>query len=111
MRELSDTFRLLFMAAKNLEAVHVGFSRDHYFPLDLGLEEIFHNVHWPKVEHLGFKPRRLDSQDNIARRHHRTLRGLRLRDVSLRDGSMWKDVLSMLREEMDNLEWVSLKQD
>ncbi len=93
MRELSNTFRLLFMAAKNLEAVHVGFPS--VFPLDLGLEEIFHNVHWPKLRAFGIQAWRLDSQEiiNIARRHRRTLRGLRLRDVLLRDGSMWEECL------------------
>lgn len=109
MRELSSVFRGLFMAAKNVEAVHIGFPS--VLPLDLGLEEIFHNVHWTKLRAFGIQAWRLDAQEiiNIARRHRRTLRGLRLRDVLLKEGSMWKDVLEMLREEMDNLEWVSLR--
>lgn len=109
MRELSSVFRALFAAAKNVEAVHIGFPS--VLPLDLGLEEIFHNVHWTKLRAFGIQAWRLNSQEiiDIARRHRRTLRGLRLRDVLLRDGSMWKDVLAMLREEMDNLEWVSLR--
>ncbi|ODH46961.1 hypothetical protein GX48_06950 [Paracoccidioides brasiliensis] len=109
MRELSEVFRTLFMAAKNMEAVHLGFPSR--IPLDLRLEDIFHNVYWEKLRAFGIQAWRLDSQEIIdfARRHHKTLRGLRLRDVLLKEGNMWKDVLSMLREEMDILEWVSLR--
>ncbi|KAK2752595.1 hypothetical protein FQN55_006708 [Onygenales sp. PD_40] len=109
MRELSEVFRTLFMAAKNMEAVHLGFPSR--IPLDLRLEDIFHNVHWEKLRAFGIQAWRLDSEEiiNFARRHRRTLRGLRLRDVLLKEGSMWKDVLSCLHDEMDNLEWVSLR--
>ena len=109
VRELSGVFHTLFTAAKNMEAVHIGFPS--VLPLDLGLEEIFHNVYWPKLRAFGIQAWRLDSEEitNIARRHRRTLRGLRLRDVLLKEGSMWKDVLAMLHDEMDNLEWVSLR--
>ncbi|EGC41173.1 F-box domain-containing protein [Histoplasma capsulatum var. duboisii H88] len=109
MRELSEVFHTLFMAAKNMEAVHIGFPSR--IPLDLRLEDIFHNVYWEKLRAFGIQAWRLDSEEIIefARRHRRTLRGLRLRDVLLKEGSMWKDVLSMLREEMENLEWVSLR--
>jgi hypothetical protein len=92
-----------------MEAVHLGFPSR--LPLDLALEDIFHNVHWEKLRAFGIQAWRLDSREIIdfARRHRRTLRGLRLRDVLLKEGSMWKDVLSMLRDEIDNLEWVSLR--
>ncbi|PGH11359.1 hypothetical protein AJ80_07150 [Polytolypa hystricis UAMH7299] len=109
MRELSGVFRTLFSAAKNMEAVHLGFPSR--VPLDLRLEDVFHNVHWERLRAFGIQAWRLDSDEIIgfARRHRRTLRGLRLRDVLLKDGNMWKDVLSMLRDEMVNLEWVSLR--
>lgn len=109
MRELSGVFRTLFTAAKNIEAIHLGFPSR--LPLDLRLEDVFHNVHWPKLRAFGIQAWRLDSEEiiNFARRHRRTLRGLRLRDVLMKEGSMWKNVLSMLHDEMENLEWVSLR--
>ncbi|QVM10191.1 hypothetical protein D8B26_004853 [Coccidioides posadasii str. Silveira] len=109
MRELSDVFHTLFLAARNMEAVHLGFPSR--LPLDLSLEDIFHNVYWPRLRAFGIQAWRLDSDEiiNFARRHRKTLRGLRLRDVLLKEGSMWKDVLSMLHDEMEQLEWVSLR--
>ncbi|KAK2738448.1 hypothetical protein FQN57_007039 [Myotisia sp. PD_48] len=109
MRELSDVFRTLFTAAKNMEAVHLGFPSR--LPLDLHLEDIFHNVYWGRLRAFGIQAWRLDSEEvmNFARRHRRTLRGLRLRDVLLKEGSMWRDILCMLRDEMECLEWVSLR--
>ncbi|MCJ1375402.1 hypothetical protein MMC20_006637 [Loxospora ochrophaea] len=109
MRELSSMFKAIFLSAKNMQAVHIGFpSRS---PLDLGLEEVFHHVEWEKLRAFGIQAWRLDAKEiiNLARRHCQTLRGLRLRDVQLKEGSMWKDVLSMLRAEMDQLDWVSLR--
>ncbi|KAL8912826.1 MAG: hypothetical protein Q9172_007417 [Xanthocarpia lactea] len=109
MRAASQLFKTVFLAAKNLQAVHVGFpSRS---PLDLGLEEIFHQVRWEKLRAFGIQAWRLDANEiiQLARRHNTTLRGLRLRDVQLREGSMWKDVLAMLRNEMEQLDWVSLR--
>ncbi|CAO1596315.1 MAG: hypothetical protein LQ349_004764 [Xanthoria aureola] len=109
MRAASELFKTVFMAAENLQAVHVGFpSRS---PLDLGLEEVFHGVQWEKLRAFGIQSWRLDADEivQLARRHRTVLRGLRLRDVQLREGSMWKDVLAMLRSEMEQLEWVSLR--
>ncbi|KAL8663520.1 MAG: hypothetical protein Q9202_003830 [Teloschistes flavicans] len=109
MRAASELFKTVFTAARNLQAVHVGFpSRS---PLDLGLEEVFHSIHWERLRAFGIQAWRLDADEiiQLARRHQRTLRGLRLRDVQLREGSMWKDVLAMLRTEMEQLDWVSLR--
>ncbi|KAL8993410.1 MAG: hypothetical protein Q9169_006372 [Polycauliona sp. 2 TL-2023] len=109
MRAASQLFKTVFSAAENLQAVHVGFpSRS---PLDLRLEEIFHGVRWEKLRAFGIQSWRLDADEiiQLARRHKTVLRGLRLRDVQLRDGSMWKDVLAMLRNEMEQLDWVSLR--
>ncbi|KAL8946776.1 MAG: hypothetical protein Q9222_006872 [Ikaeria aurantiellina] len=109
MRAASALFKAVFMAAKNLQAVHVGFpSRS---PLNLRLEDIFHGVRWEKLRAFGIQAWRLDAEEiiQLARRHSKTLRGLRLRDVQLREGSMWKDVLAMLRTEMEQLDWVSLR--
>jgi hypothetical protein len=109
IHHLSWTFKNVFDAARNIQAVHVGFPSRK--PMDLELEQIFNHVHWEKLRAFGVQAWRLESEEIIAlaRRHKRTLRGLRLRDVQLRDGSMWKDVLKMLREEMEQLEWVSLR--
>ncbi|KAL8730872.1 MAG: hypothetical protein Q9166_003799 [cf. Caloplaca sp. 2 TL-2023] len=109
MRAASQLFKTVFVAAKNLQAVHVGFpSRS---PLDLRLEEIFHLVQWEKLRAFGIQAWRLEADEiiQLARRHRTTLRGLRLRDVQLREGSMWKDVLAALRNEMVQLDWVSLR--
>ncbi|KAL9026440.1 MAG: hypothetical protein Q9196_004895 [Gyalolechia fulgens] len=109
MRATSRLFKTVFNAAQNLQAVHVGFPSRA--PLDLGLEEIFHSVRWEKLRAFGIQAWRLSADEiiRLARRHSTTLRGLRLRDVQLREGSMWKDVLTMLRSEMEQLDWVSLR--
>ncbi|KAI9831146.1 MAG: hypothetical protein M1819_005234 [Sarea resinae] len=109
MRELSPLFKTVFSAATAMQAVHVGFPSR--FPLGLKLEEIFHGIRWEKLRAFGIQAWRLDAEEivSLARRHRRTLRGLRLRDILLKEGSMWKDVLGMLREEMELLDWVSLR--
>lgn len=109
LRAISHLFNTVFSAAKSLQALHIGFPS--HSPLGLGLEEVFHNVQWEKLRAFGIQSWRLDAEEIIqmARRHRRTLRGLRLRDVLLKEGSTWKDVLTMLREEMDLLDWVSLR--
>lgn len=109
MTELSDLFKTVFNAAKNLQALHIGFPSR--FPLNLALEDIFHKVQWEKLRAFGIQAWHLHADEivSLARRHSRTLRGLRLRDVQLKEGSMWKDVLTMLRSEMDQLDWVSLR--
>jgi hypothetical protein len=109
MRELSTLSKAVFTAAKNLQALHIGFPSHR--PLSLGLEEIFHHVKWEKLLAFGIQAWRLDADEIIAlaRRHREKLRGLRLRDVVLKDGSRWKDVLAFLREDMMRLDWVSLR--
>ena len=92
-----------------MQAVHIGFPSRR--PLEVKLEDIFHHVHWEKLRAFGVQAWRLDAFEiiELARRHCKTLRGLRLRDVQLKEGSMWKDVLAMLRAEMEQLDWVSLR--
>ncbi|KAF2021779.1 hypothetical protein BU24DRAFT_28591 [Aaosphaeria arxii CBS 175.79] len=109
MRELSSLSKVVFSAAKNMQAVHIGFPSHR--PLNLRLEEIFHHVKWEKLLAFGIQAWRLDADEIIAlaSRHRERLRGLRLRDVLLKDGSRWKDVLSFLRYNMDRLDWVSLR--
>lgn len=109
MRELSALSKVVFSAAKNMQAVHIGFPTHR--PLTLRLEEIFHHVKWEKLLAFGIQAWRLDADEiiGLARRHRDRLRGLRLRDVILRDGSRWQDVLATLRAEMSRLDWVSLR--
>ena len=109
MIELSSLARIVFTAAKNMQAVHVGFPSHR--PLSLRLEEIFHHVRWEKLLAFGVQGWRLDADEiiELARRHREKLKGLRLRDVLLKDGSRWKDILDFLRREMIRLDWVSLR--
>ena len=109
MLALSGLFNHVFKAAVNMEAVHVGFPSHR--PLSLPLETLFHNVQWRKLIAFGVQGWKLDSGEiiGLARRHKDRLKGLRLRDVLLKDGSTWKDTLGVLRSEMLRLEWVSLR--
>ena len=109
IQELSTLFRAIFSEAKNLQAVHVGFPSR--MPLDLNLEDLFHDTKWDKLRAFGIQACRVEAKEIIwlARRHRRTLKGLRLRDVLLKEDSMWKDVLEVLRTEMEQLDWVSLR--
>ena len=109
MIELSPLFKYVFQAAKNMQALHIGFPTRR--PLDIKLETLFHDVHFEKLRAFGVQAWRLEADEiiGLARRHQKTLRGLRLRDVLLIEGSLWRNVLQMLREEMEMLEWVSLR--
>jgi hypothetical protein len=109
MRELATLSKVVFNAAKNMQAVHIGFPSHR--PLNLKLEEIFHNVKWEKLLAFGIQGWRLDADEiiGLAHRHRERLRGLRLRDVVLKEGSRWKDVLVFLRDDMKRLDWVSLR--
>lgn len=107
--DLSSAFNVAFSAAVNLQAVHIGFPS--HTPLELSLEEVFHHVRWDKLRAFGIQAWHLEANEiiQLARRHSKTLRGLRLRDVLLKEDSTWKDVLFMLRAEMEQLDWVSLR--
>ena len=109
MRELSGLFRSVFAAATEMKAVHVGFPSHR--PLSLPLEDVFHNVTWNKLVAFGIQGWKLTEEEviNLALRHRERLRGLRLRDIVLREGSYWKDVLGELRDSMVKLNWVSLR--
>jgi len=109
MQQLSPAFRAVFTAAVNLEAVHIGFPSHR--PLSLPLNAIFHDIHWKRLVAFGVQGWKLDADEimTIARRYRDRLRGLRLRDILLTEGSTWKDVLSFLRNEMTRLDWVSLR--
>ena len=107
--ELSPFFTTVFFSATHLQAVHIGFPTRT--PLDLGLEDVFHYVQWDKLRAFGIQAWRLEAYEiiELVKRHKKTLKGLRLRDVLLKEGSVWKDVLAMLRTEVEHLDWVSLR--
>ncbi|KAI9713703.1 MAG: hypothetical protein M1828_001392 [Chrysothrix sp. TS-e1954] len=109
MLELSGLFKTVFDAAHNMQAVHVGFPSHR--PLSLRLEDVFHHVKWEKLCAFGIQAWKLDAEEviGLAERHRDRLRGLRLRDVLLKEGSKWSDVLRFLRDDMTRLDWVSLR--
>lgn len=100
-------FEPIFTHATNLEALHVGFP----MPIRVKLEEVFHDIKWNKLVAFGIQGWCLSSAEIIAlaRRHKDKLRGLRLRNVYLKEGSHWSEVLHFLRNDMRHLEWVSLR--
>ena len=109
MTELSPLFHEVFSNAESLQAVHFGFPSQR--PLTIRLDDIFQGIASGKLVAFGIQSWKLDADEIIAfvRRHREKLRGLRLRDVQLKESSMWKDVLRVLREELRGLKWVSLR--
>ena len=130
IKDLSALFETVFTTAECMQAVHVGFPRNR--PLNLPLEDVFHNVTWDKVSidsnasligkctnsvpcyqlvAFGVASWHLDANEiiKLVLRHREKLKGLRLRDVHLKEGSMWKDVLPILKNYMLRLQWVSLR--
>ena len=109
MMEYSQMFQKVFHKAQNMQTVHVGFPSHR--PLSLTLETVFHYVTWPKLVAFGVQGWKLDGAEicDMALRHRDRLKGLRLRDVYLKEGSAWRDVLRTLRAHMPRLEWVSLR--
>ncbi|KAL2870240.1 F-box domain protein [Aspergillus lucknowensis] len=110
MEVLSGVFRDFFHAAKNLTTIHLGFATT--IPLDLPLEQIFHLIQWKRLRTLSIQGWRLTSEEIVAllRRHRRQLRDIRLVSIFLRDGSRWRDVLSVLHDEMDEVERIDLRE-
>ncbi|KAJ5631434.1 uncharacterized protein N7484_011534 [Penicillium longicatenatum] len=108
MSDLSSVFHRFFVEAKNLVSIHIGFPPKT--PLDLDLEAIFHDIRWKTLRTLSLQGWRLSADEiiSLARRHRRQLRDFRLCAVYLRPMGRWKDVLAVLREEMERLDRVEL---
>ncbi|KAJ5532430.1 hypothetical protein N7494_008982 [Penicillium frequentans] len=108
MSDLSGVFNRFFAEAKNLVAIHIGFPPKT--PLDLDLEAIFHDIRWKTLRTLSLQGWRLSADEiiSLARRHRRQLRDFRLCAVYLRPMGRWRDVLTVLREEMERLDRVEL---
>ncbi|EMR82257.1 putative f-box domain-containing protein [Botrytis cinerea BcDW1] len=110
MYQLSSLFNTFFTSAHQIQGLHVGFPSNR--PLaHVPLEAVFHNVTWENLRYLGFGAWHLDSEEIIGllRRHKYTLRSVRLRSVKLKEGSSWIEVVRMLRRELRELKWVSLR--
>jgi hypothetical protein len=107
MRELSPLFRTVFNSARNLVSVHIGFPQAS---VSISLEEIFHSIKMEKLRVFSIGGWRLNAEEiiDICHTYRSNLRGLRLHGVLLKEGGMWKEVLSMLRREMVSLRWLSL---
>lgn len=110
MDVLSQAFHEFFHAAKNLETIHFGFATA--VPLDLSLDRVFHNIQWKRLRTLSIQGWRLTSHEiiTLVRRHRRQLRDIRLVGVFLRGGGHWLDVLSVLHDEMDEIERINLRE-
>ncbi|RDW87495.1 hypothetical protein BP5796_03189 [Coleophoma crateriformis] len=106
--QLSPLFRTLFRVAVNIETIHIQFPESS--KVSVPLETIFHDVTWEKVRVIGFAEWKLNSEEiiELIRRHRRSLRGLRIKEVLLKDGSRWDEVLRVLRLEVPDLRWLSL---
>ncbi|KAE8152603.1 hypothetical protein BDV25DRAFT_59654 [Aspergillus avenaceus] len=109
IRPVSHIFHDFLLATKNLTALSIGFQAKA--PLDLSLERIFHRLQWKRLQTLSFKGWRLDSKEIISlfRRHRRQLRVIEMTEVYLRPGSRWRDVLSVLRDEMEQIDRIYLQ--
>jgi len=110
MRELAPMFRAAFaQSVPALESIHIGFPRSR--PISLPLEDLFHGVTWKNLACFGIQGWKLHADEIIAitSRHRTTLRGLRLRDVLLKEDSRWKDVLPHIRDNLTRLKWCSLR--
>ena len=103
MSDLSPVFHRFFTEARNLVAIHIGFPAK--IPLNLNLETIFHGIRWKTLRTLSLQGWRLGADEiiTLVRRHRHQLRELRLCAVYLRPDGRWRDVLSMLRAEMERL--------
>ncbi|KNG82864.1 F-box domain protein [Aspergillus nomiae NRRL 13137] len=89
IKSVSSVFHDFFLSAKNLTSIKL-------------VEKA------PDSQHSGW---RLDSEEVISliRRHRRQLRDIALADVYLRNGGRWRDILSVLHDEMDQVECIYLR--
>ncbi|EME48572.1 hypothetical protein DOTSEDRAFT_67575 [Dothistroma septosporum NZE10] len=97
LQDLSDLFRSVFSKAKKMRAIHIGFPSHR--PINLPLESIFHFVQWDDLVAFGVNGWELEDVEIIQflKRHKGKLRGVRLRDVHLKDGSRWSNVLEAVK--------------
>ncbi|KAF2223724.1 hypothetical protein BDZ85DRAFT_281635 [Elsinoe ampelina] len=106
IRQLAPHLKQMLRSLECLENMHFGF----YYPLDLPFYNVFPQYTWKNMLVFGVEGWRLTTNEinSFTRRHRRTLRGLRLRHVLLKNDNYWKDVLIHLRTTMLRLNWISL---
>ncbi|KAE8382927.1 hypothetical protein BDV26DRAFT_194761 [Aspergillus bertholletiae] len=109
IKSVSSVFHDVFLSAKNLTSIKLGFRAN--VPVDISLELIFHRLQWKRLRALSILGWRLDSDEIISliRRHRRQLREVGLTGVYLRNGGRWRDILSVLHSEMDQVERIYLR--
>ncbi|KAJ5734468.1 hypothetical protein N7493_003254 [Penicillium malachiteum] len=75
-------------------------------------KSIFHNIRWKTLRTLSLQGWRLDADEiiSLVRRHRRQLCDFRLIAVYLRPRGRWKDVLYVLRNEMERLDRLELRE-
>lgn len=79
------------------------------------LETVFHQITMPKLKHIGLHCWNLESDEiiDLLERHKKSLRSVRLRNITLRSGR-WKEVLEYIRLNLGlrfnppRLKWISL---
>lgn len=110
MRTLSRSFHTFFSFTSNLTALHLGFPA--CIPLNLRLEQIFHRIHWKRLRTLSIQGWRLHSHEiiSLVRQYSRNLQNLRLLNIYLKDGERWADVITVLHDEMEQLERIDLRE-
>lgn len=118
MQPHSNIFHAFFQSTTaNLTSLHLGFPPKH--PLTLPLDHIIPNMLcWRHLRSLSLQGWCLGAEEinALARRHRMQLRDIRLRSIYLREddgdgrpGKKWQDVLCVLREEMEVLEGIDLR--
>ncbi|CAG8971432.1 hypothetical protein HYALB_00002014 [Hymenoscyphus albidus] len=101
---LSQLCSEIMRQTRHLSGLHIGFSRVISAPL----ESVFHNTRWNHLRYFGIHMWSLDGEEIIRLlRRHPALTSVRLRQVSLKEGSRWEDVLRVIKQEL-NLKWLSL---
>ncbi|EAW10322.1 F-box domain protein [Aspergillus clavatus NRRL 1] len=107
MSKLSGVFANFLRATRNLTAIHLGFPANR--PPELSLHQVFHRVHWKRLQTFSLQGWRLDADEVVAvlRQNKRQLRDIRLTNVYIRNGR-WRDVLSFLHDELEHLEHIDL---
>lgn len=89
---------------RDFKGLHIGFSKVISAPL----ESVFQNMRWHHLRYFGIHMWSLDGDEIIKLlRRHRNLRSVRLRQIYLKEGSRWEDVLRVIKQEF-NLKWLSL---
>ncbi|KAI5803861.1 hypothetical protein EDC01DRAFT_611607 [Geopyxis carbonaria] len=105
---VAKMFQGFLHLALNLTTLYIRFTPG--MPVRLPLKDAFHKITWPKLRVLGIGSWMLHADEliQIVRRHKNTLQGLRLSEVYLLNGDMWRDVVVAVKQDIPRIEWVGL---